>query len=292
MGAYQVLISNSEQQIELNGKGHLKLLSCHTTNLPCGWQVRSHEHSYWELSFMISGEMTSYCDEINVPCRENICELFLVPSGNIHRRVFGPQEKNCNLSYIFILSDSEFANYFEAVCLQHGYHFEISGFTGQLIQEIRREYLCQHLSSATVLPLLAKLFLVEFLQGYIKNPVKVERRPLHWHNLAPQEKAVDIYEFLLSNMESKNLPEFACRSFNLSLRQLNRIYAGKWGISIAQAITHIRLEQSQLLISNTDMNIQEIASQLGFYSRAGFYLFFRKAFGMSPLEYRRQKNLD
>jgi transcriptional regulator GlxA family with amidase domain len=52
-----------------------------------------------------------------------------------------------------------------------------------------------------------------------------------------------------------------------------------------------RLKKAAELLLNTDLKIQQIASQTGFSSQAQFGRSFAKQFGMSPSEYS-QNNLN
>ena len=48
---------------------------------------------------------------------------------------------------------------------------------------------------------------------------------------------------------------------------------------------------AELLVSTT-LSVAEIAEQVGYMNQSKFELFFKKRFSMSPLEYRRYRNLN
>ena len=55
---------------------------------------------------------------------------------------------------------------------------------------------------------------------------------------------------------------------------------------------HQTLSQVQLMLENTDMGIKEIAEQLHICHPSYLIKRFKKAFGVSPREYRRQHRSD
>jgi AraC-like DNA-binding protein len=48
----------------------------------------------------------------------------------------------------------------------------------------------------------------------------------------------------------------------------------------------IKLERARMLLSVGDMTVQQVASELGFYDTAYFCRVFKKAFGITPTQYR------
>ena len=286
MWNYQSLLPEPEQRIDLDGNGYIKLLSCHTTRLGANYEIRFHEHPHWELTFMLSGKMVSWCDELKIECSADRNDVFFVPPGVIHKRKFGSDDFNCNLNFILLFSEKSLAELMESVCLQNHFHFEADGFSLQLMDEIRKEYKNGSAVSNSLLPLLAKSFLLEFLKKYIRGQAVNRQSLLHWRHYSPREKADMIYSVLLANIGKPDVGKIISRNFDLSLHQLNRIFKEGRGTTIALAAIESRLVQARSMLRNTDTTIQEISSHLGFRSRAGFYLFFRKYHGMTPQEYR------
>lgn len=73
----------------------------------------------------------------------------------------------------------------------------------------------------------------------------------------------------------------------LSRRALERKFETALGRSPASEIRRIRLERAQNLLETTDMPIPEVAGNSGFGSPEYLAFIFRKAFGLTPLKYRR-----
>ena len=286
MSGTNTLISDNGHDLKSDIFGGVHIFSCHTDHVLPDIKIRFHEHPYWELSFMLSGSMTTYCDESRIICRDDEYTLFLAPEGTIHRRVFGSEENNCNLSYIFTLSDASVAKTLTNKCKQNGCRFQLSGFSAELLRELRSKFQEQTRAANQLMAHLALLLLLEFLKEHGDLTATAEHDRVFWNKLNAAEKADEIRGFLLSHIDNPDLNGRLTAQFKLSLRQLNRIFRKKWNCSIAEAMDTIKVEQSRSLLLNTEMTVQEVSSRMGFISRAGFYNFFKKHNGMTPAEFR------
>ena len=75
----------------------------------------------------------------------------------------------------------------------------------------------------------------------------------------------------------------------MSERQLDRVARKRYGCSVHQVITEKRTEAARELLRSTDMPVERIGGLAGFPSKNCFYREFEKRFGMTPLQYRKQK---
>lgn len=72
----------------------------------------------------------------------------------------------------------------------------------------------------------------------------------------------------------------------ISPTQVNRILTEKYGQTFREKLRDTRLHQARLLLGSTNHSISHIAGEVGYTSVAGFFAAFRKAFGVTPAEYR------
>lgn len=75
----------------------------------------------------------------------------------------------------------------------------------------------------------------------------------------------------------------------LNATYLERIFKKTTGTSLWESVTGCRLAAAEELLSQPGIPIQEIDNMIGFANRQTFYLQFKKRFGISPSEYRKQK---
>ena len=52
------------------------------------------------------------------------------------------------------------------------------------------------------------------------------------------------------------------------------------------------MKKAAELLATTKLSVAEVAEQVGYMNQSKFASVFKKQFGLSPLEYRRSKNLE
>lgn len=78
------------------------------------------------------------------------------------------------------------------------------------------------------------------------------------------------------------------RTFHLSESSIRRILRKSVQKSLVDFVREIRLQKACMLLKNTELQINDIALDVGYQSDEYFYRLFRDAYGMTPLEYRKQ----
>ncbi len=105
------------------------------------------------------------------------------------------------------------------------------------------------------------------------------------------QKVHEVARFLQQNCTDKiSLDELASR-FYLSRSYLTRIFRSITGFTVTEYQTFCRLQKAQLLLTDTDLSITEIASQTGFGNVTYFERVFKSSTGNTPLSYRRNHNI-
>ncbi len=89
-----------------------------------------------------------------------------------------------------------------------------------------------------------------------------------------------------------NIPDITikdlAKDLNLSVSQVNRILKEEYNATFHAKLMGRRLMHGKNNLVRTDRSIETIASKIGFSSVAGFYVAFKKEFGMTPSEYRKK----
>jgi AraC-like DNA-binding protein len=83
-----------------------------------------------------------------------------------------------------------------------------------------------------------------------------------------------------------SLSELAA-SVNLSVSRLRHLFKEETGIKPAQYLKQVRLQKAERLLRTTFLSIKEIISQTGLPSSSHFVRDFKKAYGLSPGDYRK-----
>jgi AraC family transcriptional regulator len=77
---------------------------------------------------------------------------------------------------------------------------------------------------------------------------------------------------------------------NISPRHLTRVFKATTGFTLTQYISKIQIERAKYKLLDPTLAIKEVAFELGM-DIASFYAKFRRATGLTPVEYRREKDI-
>jgi len=102
-----------------------------------------------------------------------------------------------------------------------------------------------------------------------------------------------VNDFIISNLSDTNMDvDRLAENLNMSRATFYRKVKAISDLSPNELINITRLKKAAELLVNSDLKIQQVASQTGFSSQAQFSRSFTKQFGMSPTEYvqNRQRN--
>ena len=98
------------------------------------------------------------------------------------------------------------------------------------------------------------------------------------------------YDLLINNYKQQHEIAWYAKKLCLTTKYFSGVIRRITGKSAAQWIDEILiLHAKRLLFTRRDMNIQQIAFELGFKGNANFCRFFKDQTGLRPSEYRKQK---
>ncbi|MBU3024449.1 hybrid sensor histidine kinase/response regulator transcription factor [Zobellia galactanivorans] len=104
------------------------------------------------------------------------------------------------------------------------------------------------------------------------------------------KNAVDIVEKNLSNAELN--ASFLSEHINMSQSVLYRKLKALTGNTISEFIRGIRLKKAGQLLRETELNINDVAYEVGFNDIKYFRACFKKAYGKTPSAYKKQQPFD
>ena len=81
-------------------------------------------------------------------------------------------------------------------------------------------------------------------------------------------------------------------SFDLSTTRFSLSFKEKVGMSPLEYLTLLRVEKAKELLASTNLNIQDISVQVGYYDSGSFIRRFKQVTGETPLQYRRSRGRD
>ena len=101
-----------------------------------------------------------------------------------------------------------------------------------------------------------------------------------------------IEKFIDSNIYNDISRDDIAKEVNLNPEYLSRLYRKQTNIHLMKYIQNKKISKAKELLLETDYNIGELASKLGYSNFAYFSHLFKKITGFSPNEYRKLKKMS
>lgn len=105
----------------------------------------------------------------------------------------------------------------------------------------------------------------------------------------PRSKAVSLaQEYIRANYAQPLSLEQVAAEVYLNPEYFSRVFKEETGVSFVNFLTDVRLGHSVQMLEDTALRVQDIAQAVGYANVSYFSTTFKKKYGMSPYEYRRQ----
>lgn len=101
------------------------------------------------------------------------------------------------------------------------------------------------------------------------------------------QKIIEVVQYIRDNIQSITLPKLA-KKFSYSQRQIARLLLKYTGKNFSSLIQEIRIQKACELLEESKISITEIILQCGYKNQNYFYTIFKKHFGITPAQYRKE----
>ncbi len=125
----------------------------------------------------------------------------------------------------------------------------------------------------------------------LSEEFKKLRPPLSPHERADAHVTHLFEELSVDQILNLSVEEMAIR-FGCSRRHLNRLFNEHFGLPVAVLRMEMRLLKAVPLLRNPDFRIMQVARQCGFNHLGLFNACFKRRFGVSPGQWRRNRETD
>ena len=105
-------------------------------------------------------------------------------------------------------------------------------------------------------------------------------------NSFDQQLTMDVLRYIDTKYRTATLTAFASEHA-MDLCTVSRIIKKQTGSTFSGLLENRRMEQACFLLSNTNLTVEEIADNTGYENLSFFYRLFRRSYGVTPGEYRR-----
>jgi AraC-like DNA-binding protein len=257
---------------------------------------RLHYHNFAEISYVIDGSGEEILNGSSHPLKRGTVS-FLLPN-HIHEIVVPPGNvvtKYCCMFDLHLLLSNSHNPDVRDMILNIGSElpsrFDLEGeqieFFGSLIEDMFKEYHSKRLGKNIVIQSKlseACVFLLRMVQKH-KND----------HDILNVEKTNSVMEMLkvihMHYYEELSLTLLA-EMLNRNPTYLSSIFKRHVGQSFVEYLHTLRIGRATSLLAATNMNISEIALEVGFENFRTFSRVFKETRGMSPQNFRRSNHAN
>lgn len=239
-----------------------------------------HSHFTYEVFFVTEGSLEIVTDKERTVYERGIV---IIPPHIGHYTL--PKGEGC-FCLLFSM-DGKTEN--DSVCIQiqnklnRGIcRIDMSYDTEYYIKALSRKSEAETVVSEKDVELLATLIFNELVCGLIPE---IGGKYL---NTTESKHIGAIETYINANLQKKiTLTDVASQVY-LSNRQVARILQKEYGCTLSQLVNEKKLASAKMMLKDTDMKISEIALSVNLGAENYFYMLFKKKYGISPLQYRKQ----
>lgn len=130
--------------------------------------------------------------------------------------------------------------------------------------------------------LLLRLVFGEVVSGLLPQARSLSTEPAQSRHISAIERYINRHV-----REKITLGDIS-REIYLGSKQISRIIRKEYGMSFPELIAEKKLAVAEMLLKNTDLKIAEVARQVNFGAENYFYAVFKKKYGISPLQFRKE----
>lgn len=95
--------------------------------------------------------------------------------------------------------------------------------------------------------------------------------------------------YIRENLKENISLSFLCKHFNISKNNLYREFHQKFGTTVNEYITKVRIEKATELLKQQNMPVYLVCEQVGILNYTYFCKLFKKKMGVTPTEYKKRE---
>lgn len=256
-------------------------------------EIVSHSHNSFELNFVLEGngrlDIGKYFYAVSGG------EVFVVPPKVEHSYMFVGEGKIFHL----LISEEFFTQFEDLLIKTDGYEMLFStqpelriknGYSASLslteeqissLSTLIKDFFDSELKTSDVLLGVTALNLITKICHYLS----INNKSDDYDDTL--KDAVKILTYLNNNLDEKITLEDLCEKFSMSKITLLSEFKRLTGTTPQKHLNEYRLKTAYGLLVTTDKKVTEISKECGFYDDAHFCREFKREFGVTPKELRK-----
>jgi len=262
--------------------------------------IPAHQHDFIELFYVYSGSCTQIINGKKVTLSQG--DMCILDTNVIHSiETTGENDIiiNClmrkdyfDTSLLSRLSSNDLISTFLVHAIYQSkdynnfiiFHSKKRKKLHSLMKDLMCEYFDPSICSKEIINCYIILIFSELLQIYQDQTPEVQIL----NETANTKNISKILEYIQKNYICTTLAETA-KTFNFHPNYLSTLLKKTTGKSFKEIIHEQKLKKACTLLKNTDMTVEDISLEVGYNNFSFFYKKFKDAFGVTPLEYRQNK---
>ena len=255
----------------------LKLRNVGSARYGGDWHSTPHVHNYTELFYIVGGQGQFSIDNELFPVSAD--QLVIVNPNIAHTEVSYEAHP---LEYIVIgiegLELSVDGNNGGRFCI---FSFPKDNNALTCMQHILQEMQTREPHHQTLCQAYMEILVVQLMRDASFSGTSVSADPVN------SRQCTMIRRYIDSHYKEALTLDLLAEKANVNKYYLSHIYKEAYGISPISYMITCRVKEGKRLLADTDLSLSQISSILGFSSPSYFSQSFRKAEGISPVEYRK-----
>ena len=251
----------------------------------CSWTTSRHSNTCYELHIILEGTCNLSFDAGIHPMTAGQAVMI---APNVFHAPSDVSAKFCRFSLSFSV-DEDLLHAMDGVDAEGYRFFDPGSAVTTLCWDILREldedtFLNREMTSAQFSQLM-------ILCLRAVHDVGKENRQEEKH-LTQEDEIERIDNFFAMYPPERQTRQELAEYLHCSQRQLIRKMQALYGVSFRQKLIASRMDLARYLLRSTDASVNEISTKVGYADNAAFFRAFRQHTGMTPAQYRKEKQAE
>lgn len=154
----------------------------------------------------------------------------------------------------------------------------------ELFSSVEMELKCQ---KDGYWPCRSRSYMIELLYYIIYSYIEVSPDSIDNVEMSEHEEFSKIVEYLNEHIEEHLTLDTLTKEFSINRNKLNELFMKQASMTSLNYLLNLRIDLAKLLLTKTEIPINEISSRVGYPDSNYFTKVFNKNVGMTPSEYRK-----
>jgi len=251
-----------------------------------------HFHTYYELFYVNNGKFTIQFENEEREFSKD--DLIVIAPGTNHRTIMvNPGTARYNFNFL-MEKNSLKTNFSLYDALKDAFFDECTVINNcYTLRDVLKKIVVDIMQGDEVMLSMHFHELAVSILDFV-DPQKAHPMSTHTISDSNMIRMYKLQQIIFTSYSQDISLNYIADKLFLSTRQASRIIQQYFGCTYRELVAKMRMKVAVELLENTDMTILEIASQIGYNSIKGFYIYFKKQYNCLPTEYRKrmQKTAD